>query len=112
MQCEASMTNCIIVAISVDLFAGGDFDGQAILLRRKRTGGVRREHARRIYGDVEIENHGSGLRKSTGGRRGVEESRGVVGGLPGSQVAHHNEEFIFFDHRIETQLAASGGKSE
>ena len=96
----------------IALFSRRNGDFEAILLRWKRAGGERGVDAGWVLGAVEIEDDCAGLIEAVAGKRGIEESAGLVGrGFAGGVTEDEKEVFggWVFDDWFEAEgLAVEG----
>jgi len=95
-----------VTRTGVLLLARGDGDVQPILRRRQRTGGERREGARRVVGAVEVQHHLAGFIEAAGRQRGVEEARGTVSLLAGGAVGKDEKQLAAGFFLVGQQLKA------
>ena len=90
-----------MLVVAVAFFAGGDGDGEAVLVGGEGAGGVGGVAAGRVVGEVEVDDEGAGFVDAVGGEAGGEEAAGAVGGGAAGEVAEVEEEGFSFDERFE-----------
>src|ERR1700744_5032077 len=104
------------ISVRVTLFAGFDRDGEAVLRRRERAGGVGRVRARGVVELVEVKDEGAGLVEAVIRERSAEEAGGFIGGGLAGVVAEDEEEggvVRVFEHWLKTDgFAVEGEFSE